>query len=349
MKTWRNIFILGILVSLAACTKMENVYVPETISYSVGTYANATKVSPLNDVASDNITSFRSKSWLHAGNDPTVPQLFFDETITYDGTSVWAPANVYYWPKHPQSYLNFVSWYDALGNPTTVTENTVSWENRTIQAGDNILLAQKAWKQKANSQTYYTSGVPTLFRHLLAQVEFKARATAVTKTTGSVTTTWSVEISNFRVNGVHNVGSITLTNDTEPAVQSGPVISEWTTTGWTVSSATAALNGTDLALTTSPETVVPCQGVLPQAVAGVSLSFDYAITTTTTKSGASHTFTETVHVQDLALSDFEGYSGNWEMNKRIIYKIAINPETSVIVIVPTVVEWTTASSGIVIE
>ena len=357
MKTWRNIFILVTLVSLAACSKVENVYVPEAISYSVGSYANATKATPMNGENGqngDNITAFRSKAWLHAGDNPGVSQLFFDESVVYDGTSEWAPAHVYYWPKHPQSYLNFVSWYDALGAPTSVDESSISWENRTIQAGDNILLAQKAWKQRNNTLTYYRSGVPTLFRHLLAQVEFKAQALAASETVGSVTTTWNIAISNFTVSGVHNEGSITLTNDTEPTVQSGsPVISEWaittsgtTTSGWSASSATVSLSGTDQVLTTSPVPVLARRSVLPQPVSGISVSFDYSIITTSTNGTDTHVLTETQTVSDLQLSSFTGYTGDWEANKRVTYTITVNGKTGAISIVPTL---TTTDSTLILN
>lgn len=341
MKIWRNIFILVTLAGLAACSKVENAYIPEAISYSVGSYASATKAN--SDYTG---TSFRSSAWLHAEGATAGTPFFTGETVTKYG-NVWEPSHDYYWPKHPQSYLNFVSWFDALGTPTSVAESSVSWTSRTIRAGDDILIAQKAWRQRSNSQNYYRSGVPTLFRHLLAQVEFKAQALAASETVGSVTTSWNIAISNFKVNGVHNVGSITLTNDTEPTVQSGsPVISEWTTTGWTATDATVSLSGTDQTLTTSPVSVLALQSVLPQPVSGISVSFDYSIITTSTNGTDTHVLTETQTVSNLQLSSFTGYSGDWDANMRVTYTITVNGKTGAISIVPTL---TTTDSTLILN
>lgn len=343
MKTWRNILILFALVSFAACSKVENVYVPEAISYSVGSYAAATKAVPVTE-----FTSFQSKAWMHTVENPN-GSLFFLETILYDGTSLWYPEHDYYWPKHPQNYLNFVSWYDAQGNPTTVEENSVVWNARTIQANDQILLADKAWRQKANSQTYYSTGVPTLFKHQLAQIAVKASQTATNKTVDGVTTEWAVSIKNFSIAGQYTKGTLSVTTSAPAAnVNTSAWTGEWVadnTSAGSMAGPAAALSLAD----GTQKTLIDYSSVLPQPVSGITMSFDYDVATTVSKSGSTRTLTETVHVANLALSDFEGIVGGWEKNKRITYNISINPDTSVIVVVPTVVDWTTYSSTITIE
>ena len=164
MKKWFDIAVLGILVSLAACTKVENTSAPESIRYAVGSYAVSTKAY-----------NFQSKAFIHS-EGAAEGSVFFNSAITWDGAT-WSPDRDYYWPKHPQSYINFVSWYanDGSANitPDTVTETQFQILNRTVGANDRILVADEAWKQKANINTYYTSGVPTLFRHVLSRVRMQ--------------------------------------------------------------------------------------------------------------------------------------------------------------------------------
>ena len=342
MKTWRNILIFVSLVSFVACTKVVDVCTPENISYSVSSYAAATKATDFSE------TSFSSSAWLHAGGSETGSLFMNAETITKNN-DIWAPERDYYWPTSPQSYLNFVSWYDAAGNPA-VSESQISWTNRTVGEQDLILLAQKAWKQKSNTRNYYRYGVPTLFRNLLAEVEFKAQAAVLEETEGSVTTSWEIVINSFEVNGVHSTSSITLTNDTEPTVQDGaPVISEWTSTGWSASSAVDQFSADDdVTLTTSPQDVIARRSVLPQAVDGISLSIDCSITTTCVNGSVQHTLVEPLQITDLALGSFSG-AGDWEMNKRITYTITIDPRTGLITIVPTVDNWSSNTSELIVE
>ena len=356
MKFWRNISILGILVSLAACTKMESAYVPETISYSVGSYAAATKAESLDN---EGITSFRSSAWMHANGSSTGSVFFANELVSKNG-SIWEPAHEYYWPKHPDSYINFVSWYDAQSAPTSVSETAISWTNRTIGQDDNIMVAKKAWKQKNNfDHKYFTAGVPTLFKHQLARVTFLAKASKITETDASgVRTDWTVTIKDFHVNGVYTQGTLSLTNTTEPAADTdGIKLSDWTGS-WALNGSAGsisgvsskALNATDFKnLLAATDTAPVFHSVIPQAASGITLSFSYDVTTVTTKGSASRTITETVNVSGLALSSFQDYTGDWAMNQKITYKITINPDTGFITIVPTVDEWLTASSSVIIE
>lgn len=64
MKKWFDIAVLGILVSLAACTKVENTSAPESIRYAVGSYAASTKASEYR--AYESLDNFQSKAFIHS-------------------------------------------------------------------------------------------------------------------------------------------------------------------------------------------------------------------------------------------------------------------------------------------
>ncbi|MBP5721035.1 MAG: hypothetical protein J6W82_08225, partial [Bacteroidales bacterium] len=291
MKKWFNIAVLAVLVSLAACTKVENApEVKETISYTVGSYAQATKAT----VELSETDRFYSSAWIHANGASTGASYFTAETISKTSTT-WEPSHDYYWPKDPQSYINFVSWFDknaapGSANAPVVTETSITWNNRTIADDDNIIVADKAWKQTSNyDHKYYTPGIPTLFRHLLAQVEVRAKVKEASETdaTTGVTTSWSVTVKNFTINNVYTQGTLALTNAIEPDADSdGLKISAWTgnwdfegcSTTNISGSSSQALNANDF------EDILAMCSVIPQATAAITMSFQYEVTTVTSKS-----------------------------------------------------------------
>lgn len=347
MKKWIDIAVLFALVSLAACTKVQNTpEVKETISYTVGSYAQATKANTAFPIAQ----SFSSSAWVHASGAAAGSVYYSGETISWDG-STWTPSRDYYWPKDPQSYLNFVSWYDNGGTPT-VTETSLTWTSRTIGADDDILVADKAWKQTSNyDHKYYTPGIPTLFRHQLARIKVRAKTSVATETVNGVTTTWAVTMKDFQINSAYTQGTLALTNNVEPEADSdGLKLSAWTgswslegSAGVIAGSTSQALNATDFA------DILTERSVIPQAIASMTMSFSYEVTTTSSKASATHTLVETVDVPALALDSFQGFTGDWERNKIITYSITINPVTGIITIVPTVDNWLTESSSIMVE
>ena len=327
------IFVVAAL--LAGCAKTEIVSAPDReISFSVGSYAPSTKAVEVTE-----FTSFSSKGFLHAEGVADVQNFFgtAGETITNDGNGIWEPSHPYYWPKGESSYINFVSWFDKNGTPSEVTESTISWTDRTFTPDDNILVAKKAWNQKGNALNYFTPGVPTIFQHILAKVEFKAKAAMASETVDGVTVTWSVDVDNVTLKGIYNNGSITLTSSEEPEVAEGePCVSDWAGS-WTVSGDPVNVSGTAATISgTSPVSIVAPMNVLPQTINGKSISFDYTITTTSTKGTNTVVLQETMSSGDLALSSFTGDSGNWDINKYVVYTITINTKTGAITVQPTV-------------
>lgn len=372
MKMTRYMLIPLALVAFAACAKVEREEAPATkVTFNVGSYAAQTKADSHGHLSllDEEITSFRSMAFLHA-NGVSETQAFFGttgETISWNSSAKeWAPSHPYYWPKSPNSYINFVSWYDknaaATAKPSTITETNLAWTGRTIAVDDNIMYANEAWHYQQNAETHLldgvTEGVPTLFHHALAQVKFQAKARTLTQD-GAVSetnpaTTYMVKIKSATLTPYYKKGSLALTN-AEPAA--GPNVVAWTYNatsaplGWTVDTDATAqtMTGAELTLTTN---LVPIPGmssvVLPQSVENMALTLTYEISTSY-DGGTSYYSVETPPAVTVPLyrpssatnaaTAFSNTISSWEMNKIYTYNIIIDPVTNVIIYSPTAVAW----------
>lgn len=378
---------LTMMLVLAACTKVETYPEAESrISFAVGSYVRQTKaddgglLKELETIGATN-KQFRSRAFLHADGMLDQIQNYFGDgvNILWDGTGEWAPGQDYYWPKSPKSYINFVSWYDfkemegslasapaisagyTYDASTTRGAASLTLTDRTIEADDDILIADVAWRQNGNlaSEPPYgkdgvTAGVPTLFRHALAQVAFQAEATQLEEIDSNGNKTiWTVSISNFQVTGIHTTGSLTLRN-ADPGAKG---TAQWKAAdgtsdpAWTVSGATSSLNGpASLSLTTDPQSLVARLTVLPQEVAGMAASFDYTVGTTYKNASdvVTGSSTEVVHMtgtKAIALSSFAGDVTAWGMNHRITYTISINPKSDRMLFDAVLAEWETGGNA----
>lgn len=255
------------LVASAACTKTElsDTATPDVkIGYQVANYMAQTKagetsflteLSGLGVAAAD--AAFKSSAFLNADNGngghnfgafyPTNP-----ETISWNATaSQWEPSRDYYWPKSPNSNIDFFSWYvygAGIGDPvltnTAGTTATMVWENKTIPSKADILFADVAFHQQKNSKVYkfdgVTEGVPTLFHHGLAQVKFTLKIKdgcdkkADSKNSGKYTF-WEVKLSDFAIaaNKIHSNGTLTLSVTDPDANDTEASITPWSSAVWT--------------------------------------------------------------------------------------------------------------------
>lgn len=351
------------LVVFTACTKIEDIDTApaKKITFQAASYVPQTKA---NVSIMPEFTSFPCKAFLHAAGYSETQNMFGDngETIyaytsgdarTTDPTAVsyWAPSHDYYWPKDATSYVNFVAWYDKNGAPTTSTETSLVWSERTIQTSDNILFADEAWHYKQNPSAAYhmdgsvSEGVPMLFHHALAQLCIQAKVTQATddKTPAH---TWDVTLEDIKLSGVYNKGTLTLSN-TEPSGTTTAKTVAWTstTTGiWTPSGDTTSISMANVTtpLTKDTVSVLRMQNVLPQTVTDdVVLKFKYKIS-------YKYDGTEYAHekiTENVQLNDITDAIDKWEMNKKITYVITIDPVKTVIRIDPAMVDWEEVAGG----
>ena len=370
---------LAAVVAFAACTKVNpDEKKTEKISFSVANYAPATKAyaSILNEVG-DN--GFMSKAFLHASGVEEVQDFFGEngENITFK-TNEWTPSRDYYWPKSPNSYLNFVSWYntneiltgsDADGyfsatedrldwhrcviSPATTPNANIMWADKAMYYGKNYTSAENntaAGLTGAFGQDV-SEGVPVLFHHALAKLTIKAKAKKVEAGTDGKKTSWDITLKNVKLLNYHKMGDLLLVAS-RPTTQTAQIVGYrgnsvvskvWVPTGGEDYNGEVSIAYTGSALTTTATDVLAESSVLPQSLnpstdVYVQLSFDADIVSKYNGTEYSH---EVLPVTiNLKTTDIPA----WEMNTKYIYTIIIDPETEIIKFDPAAIAWETVTA-----
>lgn len=354
-------------VAAVGCTKTEvastdSAFSGDKINFEVASFMDQTKA------AGDAATTLNAEGFNHfytyANLFPEIgdTQVYMDnvEILFTDGTpKVWAPARDYYWPKAAGSYINFYSYVNTTGQDPAITFNaaktvaTATYTDKTIASTDNILLADAALKQNGNLTEYtsisgVTSGVPTLFRHLLAKVAFKVQV-VTTDEKKAANTKFVVTILNTGET-LSNVkadqkGSYTATNtfdDTKHTlVWTAPVV--WTPSA-TPSIETISFLTPQLTLaknTTSsgdPVDLLALRTVMPQTLdADNDLTLSYMVQTYYGDEATPY-MTETFKVTG-KLATLVSTISAWNKNTKITYTIKIDPVGNKVTFDPAVEEW----------
>lgn len=280
-------------------------------------------------------------------------------------TPYWGSEELYYWPESQGTHLDFISYYPynedktAAGVPQismSDQQQTMQYVNYTVTDNTDLMYSDKAMNQTRNTLHYNFTGVPTLFRHALAKLNFKVKVTMMNNaaTSPDNVTNWTVAIKKITLNNIYNTGSVTL--KTVNIHDGGATTVQWSnaTTAahnvWNNTSATITKEWAyDQVLTTTAtiygagDNLAENYFVLPQAFveAGQSITVDYEVKT---KAGSGHEGvaekTKTVH--------FINYPAvaAWEMGKNITYTLQIDPEGDVIHFAPAIVDWETGDGVI---
>lgn len=169
IKTMRQLFCAGLaLLALAACSQDETTRVDRSGAIGFRTMlGKATRaVTTKANMGKFNVTAF-----------PTGGTNYFTnlEVASPDNGATWNTAATYYWPA---GTLNFTA-YAPVDIKTLVT---IDKDGQKIAA---YSPAQKVADQKdivvafnaGSKATYGTSGVPMNFKHILSQIEVKAKCT----------------------------------------------------------------------------------------------------------------------------------------------------------------------------
>ena len=367
---------LAALVAFAACTKVN----PEEkktdkISFQVAAYM--TKAQGNNFLAE--CPNFFTNAWYNPVSGAAQYYMQNVEILPDDATNPtqWAPAEAYYWPKSGK--INFFSYASAnalaaselnFGANATPAGSQFTITGHKVAADDNIMIADAVYNASKDSHNAdgedvtddLTSGndsgfngVPTMFRHLLAQVRFNIGLATANATTG--TTNFIAKVTAARVEKVVSKGSLALTAGaaTGTALETQPwtPASDGNTVGWTAS--TVATDVVTLVLQNSKaltlaagategnsEKFLDFTSVLPQALTDdIVLTIKYDLQTL-------HGNTVYIDEKDLEVSAKLNSTTikNWCMNKRYTYNITIDPVTDIITFDPAVAEWTSASAEI---
>lgn len=363
----KKYFIIAIaaLVASAACTKTEvSTLTPnQAISFQVANYVGRTRAGeslfPMD-------STFKTSSWFHE-NATAAAQAFMDnETVKWQSTnSTWGTDRAYFWPK--TGWINFFSW-TGYPQPTSVTEGNVTYTNAVIATDSNPMVASAAYRYAKNENVYAgdaykyngtdVEGVPTLFHHLVSQVNVivKFDASDISDTNYK----WDLVIDADTLNYA-NAGSLAI-NFVDPAAkgQNWPLTSP--AINWTRSaSANVDLVGTDNLAEANKQTTTAGQvsagknlftaiSVLPQdltATNGSAAKFSIKYTLTSYYNNVQH-IKETVVLggnDAIALTNFKyDNSGTpatldaWNTNYRYTYILTIKPNKTV-TFDPVVEQW----------
>ena len=190
----KNIIIaLAACVALAACTKNEvkPVNVDQEITFQAVVYKAATKAGTFDNSATyptdrpfGTFAFFYTTSGGYTKDAPKyIDNAKVENTSGVTSGEAWTTSPKYYWPK--QGFLTFMSYspYNELHTKVTCAPTAdakaeikiTDWnvdENQTV----DIMIADRVDNKNANENNAGYTGVPTVFRHKLAQiVEFSVK------------------------------------------------------------------------------------------------------------------------------------------------------------------------------
>lgn len=313
-------YIAAACAALASCVKNEvrvNAPDKEITFQTVSTKAGAA-FNKGNHFRSYAYFLEKGKDWNKADLTKDAKAYIDNADIYYHTTSrYWAAAKTYYWPK--QGSLTFFAWTDDTADPKVVgtgatvgcAPNTgIKIENYSVMDNPNkdILVAEIAKDKKSNESVTgrdWTNGVPTVFRHALAKVEFKVNKREDYPNV-------KIIVKKITLNKVSTKGTFTQGSPAESR--------EWS----------AQTEPEDLSVFTGDEEVTTTATILnPNATPGVrdyfivlpqdfgatsTLTIEYEIITTSTS------FKETV-IETKALNAI--YTSNWECNKNYVLGITL--------------------------
>ena len=363
------------LAASAACTKVTVSEAPaQKISFEVASYVPQTKVQGGNFKAEADY--FFTNAWYYPTSGDA--QHYMDDVKIELLSGAWQPADAYYWPRTGK--INFFSY--ASKNDIATNELNPGDEQKgakftitghTVVADDNIMIADAVYNagkddhnadgalvtdDLASGTDSQYNGVPTMFRHLLAQVKFNIGLATKTPTTG--TTNFEATVTSASLKSIKNKGTLELTAGaaagTTLETKAWTPASDGTQVGWTADTAVENLtlsNSTALKLAAgetagNSELFLDWRSVLPQALA------DEVVLEITFNLDTKHGNTVYAHEEGIVvssklnlakLSDTETIT-NWCMNKRYIYNVTIDPVTEVITFDPAVAAWTEATGTI---
>ena len=351
-------------VAAVGCAKTEvvndNILTGEKIKFEVASFMDQTKAAgdAATTLNAEGFTTFYTYANFFQG---TTKSVYMDNVaINYsDSPKQWAPARDYYWPKAADSYINFYSYVNTSGLNPAITFNaektvaTAAYTDKTIASDANVLLADAALKQNGNLKEYtsisgVTSGVPTLFRHLLAKVAFKVQL-VTTEEKKAANTKFVVTILNTGET-LSNVkadqkGSYTAANTFDDVKHTLAWIapSVWTPSA-TPSIETINFLTPELTLQKNkvssgdPVNLLALRTVMPQTLdADNDLTLSYKVDTYYADEATPYmteNFTVTGKLATLVNSILA-----WNKNTKITYTIKIDPVGQKVTFDPAVEEW----------
>ena len=299
--------------------------------------------------------------------------------VGYVSSGYWAAlAQVYYWPASENNHIDFFAYSPYAASPTgeetqnscipvlppQKKHNEFKYNNYVVQEGVDLMFSDKANLQNGNVQYGHYSGVPILFRHALAKLNFRVCKTDHYTTEGTTSVEWQVILKELTISSIYNKGSETFT--TTEATQKG--LTEWTDDGndgyWLPTGDMTSKTWTgDVALQKMESNQVAAfYGdahdfyVLPQHFQGQKLTIKYTVASRVKDSNSAFTSLEefTKHItfkkidEDLAATNTTTNVGigGWKIGKNITYVIQIDPRGDIIHFAPYEANWDEVNGGL---
>jgi len=364
------LFAAAAVMALAACSKVENVGGENReISFEVANRLQTKATGVLYDNG-----AFGTYAWFNATDEFMV-----NEQVDKSG-GVWKTVDhTFYWPKTGSidfiSYSPFDGTSNTAGTVPAVTKTSITYTGVTAGSTDLMYADKVTCSSNVNEVTDSDTadsgfkGVPTVFRHALAKLSFKIKATFVeyTDATTNTTTKWKVTVKSAKISGFKTTGDCALTWDATNKVWTKPVTTVnsvdynvWTnlsgtTTAQELVDATTYPSG--VVLTTTAQDLAAANGyVIPQVLAADAQKLDLEIEIVTTLSNGktiTENFTPSLNIMDI--SSLKA----WQMNQNIVYTIQIkptayestydDPNDVIITFDPAVADWDTVDASATIK
>lgn len=367
------------IAALAGCSKVEVKSVdeaPARISWNAVVGKHSTK-APVEGTTFSTGHSFKTFAFYNANGTawPTGASLYIDnQEVSYHAGAVapfvansWHTVTANYWPR--QGSLTFFSYSFAnkpvsfAGTLTCTAADGLKLEGYDVNATGNknsdFMVADIKVDQRQNTTNAAGAekGVPTIFRHALTQivgfnVETKDDYKGATLAAGSKV----IEVKSIKIVNADSKGDYTMTNNAVTRTESWGNRSDSKTYEYTpVAGKSEALS------TTAAELVNEQKIFLPQDFAASGYTYTagasllqkslerQTVAYKTAVEAVGHielkytikTYTDATNYSEEEVTELIALHeiGNWNINKKITYKITIDLSSNIIYWDPTVEAW----------
>lgn len=367
------------IAALAGCSKVEVKSVdeaPARISWNAVVGKHSTK-APVEGTTFSTGHSFKTFAFYNANGTtwPVDASLYIDnQEVSYHSGAVapfvansWHTETVNYWPR--QGSLTFFSYSFAnkpvsfAGTLTCTAADGLKLEGYDVNATGNknsdFMVADIKVDQRQNTTNAAGAekGVPTIFRHALTQivgfnVETKDDYKGATLAAGSKV----IEVKSIKIVNADSKGDYTMTNNAVTRTESWGNRSDSKTYEYTpVAGKSEALS------TTAAELVNEQKIFLPQDFAASGYTYTagasllqkslerQTVAYKTAVAAVGHielkytikTYTDATNYSEEEVTELIALHeiGNWNINKKITYKITIDLSSNIIYWDPTVEAW----------
>lgn len=362
-------------MALTGCVSETHVSTEESnkqITFEVAKYKPTTRVMAIIPIDEFGTFAYKKKN-----GEAEHTTLMDNIKIKHYSAGYWAAEdeNAYMWEAN--THIDFISYspyksdvndpaVPKISDNGTGSKNQLKYEGVTVDEHNqnDLLYSDKAVCQTHNITNGYT-GVPTLFRHALARLNFSVKASCssnyeVTSETAALRRYWQVKVTSIKIDNIYKKGDVTLLLEDDS--HNSMTTKRWnnantTNNVWTHVTEgedatcqkewTAAGNGQELTISAAPFGLGYIEAknyyVLPQVLESnkQKITVKYVVSTSTSADGPW-----VAGVEQIGEMDFYDLTvAAWEMGKSITYTIEIDPTREAIHFAPSVDGWDTSGTG----